>query len=689
MLDKEVNQFEAPYTTQVPVTEVVQGVEITDPYRWLENGESVEVRAWTETQNTYTRSWLETRPGLSELKARLSQLLKVGFVYPPIRKAKRYFFISRSGAQNQAVLYVRENGEDKPLIDPATLSEDGTIALDWWHPSENGELVAYGLSEGGSELSTLYILDIATGKNLSDSIAFTRFCNLAWLPDSSGFYYTRFPEPGSVPAGEEFYNLKVFLHKLDDAVGQDILIFQDSDPQAGLELLLADNGRYLLVTVAHSWAVTDLYWADIQQPEPVFSKLTEGLQSLNLVEESNGYLYILTNRGAPRFRVFKTSVATPAFENWREIIPEGEHPLQNLKVIGQQLVGIFLHNAISRITLYDLEGKPEKDVELPALGTVYGPMNSSKEDELLFSFTSFAYPITAYSYHIGKEQLEIFKAHPNPPGFDPSNIAVKQVWYNSKDGTPVSMFIVHKADLTVNEQCPVWLTGYGGFNVSRTPEYGSGWLRLWLEQGGIFALPNLRGGGEYGEKWHEGGMLGNKQNTFDDFIAAGEWLIANNYTNSTRLVIQGGSNGGLLVGAAITQRPDLFQVAICQVPLLDMIRYHLFLIARIWIPEYGSSEDSEQFQWMYAYSPYHHVKDGQKYPATLITTGESDGRVDPLHARKMAALLQAKADKTRPILIRIETRAGHGQGKPVSKMVDEQAEIMAFVLWQLGLEKAV
>jgi prolyl oligopeptidase len=676
--------YRAPLTEVRPVTELVHGVEITDPYRWLEDGESEEVRGWTEAQNAYTRRWLEARPELPELRRRILEMMQTGFVQPPVKRGERYFFTARQGSQNQAVLYVREGSNDRILIDPATLSEDGTTALDWWEPSPDGALVAYGLSEGGTELSTLYILDVTTGETFEEKIPYTRFCTVAWLPDNSGFYYTRYPEPGTVPPGQERYNRKVFYHKRGDNWRDDRLIYSDPDPQ-GMPGCSLHLGRYLLVEVAFGWSRIEMYWANLDQPEFKLEKLTGDIDALFQSVVAGDTLYLITNWQAPRFRVLRAPLATPQQENWQEVIPEGEHTLQNLKVAGKHLVGVYLENAISKVRLFNPDGNPQGEVPLPALGTVYGPLeNQEEDDEILLSFTSFAYPVTAYRYLPESGKLEIFKAPAVPSGFDPASVEVKQVWYKSKDGTPISMFVVHKAGLEIDGKRPTWLTGYGGFSISRTAEYGTGALRMWLERGGVYALPNLRGGGEYGEDWHTAGKLGNKQNVFDDFYAAAEWLIQNGYTSTEKLACLGGSNGGLLVGAAITQRPDLFRAAVCSVPLLDMVRYQHFLVARLWIPEYGSSEDPEQFKWLYAYSPYHHVKEGQHYPAILFTTGEGDSRVEPLHARKMAALMQAKADPSRPVLIRVETKAGHGQGKPVTKLAEEQADIWAFLLWQLG-----
>jgi prolyl oligopeptidase len=667
-----------------PVVETLHGVEIVDPYRWLEDGNSEDVRAWTEAQNAHTRRLLDGRPERPVIRERLAQLLHTGFVDAPVRKGDRYFYTSRMGEEDQPKLYVREDGADRVLVDPARLRDDATVALDWWYPSPDGSLVAYGLSEGGDELSTLHVLDVAGGELLADRIDRTRFCSVAWLPDNSGFYYTRYPAPGSVPPEEERYHRNVFVHHLGAAPERDPLIYADPDPQAIPELHLSLDGRYLLIQSYHGWSKVTLLWHDLHAPGTEFTTLSEGLEAIFTCDEAQGSLYIHTNWDAPRFRVFKAPLAAPWRSHWQEIIPEGPHTLQSLKVAGSWLVGETLEHALSHLRLFDLDGRPRGEIALPAAGTIYGPASSHDKDEVLFAFTSFAYPPSAYRYRPRESRLELFRAPQTPLGVDPDRVTITQVWYPSKDGTPISMFVVHRRDLELDGRRPTLLTGYGGFNVSRTPEFEAG-LHLWIERGGVYALPNLRGGGEYGETWHQAGMLGNKQNVFDDFIGAAEWLLANGYTTPRRLACWGGSNGGLLVGAAITQRPDLFGAAVCAVPLLDMLRYHLFQIARLWIPEYGSSENPEQFSWLYAYSPYHHVQTGVDYPATLLMTGEGDSRVDPLHARKMAALLQASTAGDRPILLRTESRAGHGQGKPVTKLVEERADAWTFVAWQLGL----
>ena len=674
-----------PPTPARPVVEVVHGVTITDPYRWLEDGDSADMQAWTALQNRYTRFQLDSRPERAPLRAHLAELLTTGFVQAPICKGERCFYTMRAGGAEQPVLMVRDDEGDHLLIDPAVLAGDGTAALDWWYPSTDGRLVAYGVSEGGDEQSTLHVLDVTTGHMLPDMIARTRYAGLAWLPDSSGFYYTRHPAPGSVPAGEEEYHSRVFFHHLGDDSSNDPLIYADPDAQAMPAPRLSDDGRYLLLLVAHGWSRIEVYLRDLAREDEAFTPLTGGLDAIFDCVPHGNTLYILTNWEAPRYRVLKTPLASPSRKHWQEVIAEGDHAVLDWAFTRSRLALHTIEHAVSQVRLYDLEGTPRERIPLPTAGTVSGPNGNTQREDLLLAFTSFAYPLTAYRYSLGAG-LELFRAPSAPVGLDPLQLDVREVQYPSKDGTLIHMFVVCRADQVLDGARPAVLTGYGGFNISRTPEFGNGGLHAWIEHGGVWALANLRGGSEYGEDWHRAGMLANKQNVFDDFIAAAEWLIANRYTNPDHLACLGGSNGGLLVGAAITQRPDLFRAAICAVPLLDMLRYHLFRIARLWIPEYGSSEDAEAFRWLYAYSPYHHVRPDIRYPATLLLTAEGDSRVDPLHARKMAALLQEGAREDRPVLLRVESRAGHGAGKPVHKVLDEQTDIWTFLAWQLGLD---
>ncbi len=675
----------APAARVDEVVDMLHGVSIADPYRWLEDGSAPDVQSWVEAQNSHTARYLEGVPGRRELRARLEQALSVGLVAAPQLHGGRTFYLKREGDQNQPVLVVRESAAPEPrlLVDPNTLREDGTAALDWWQPSHDGAQLAYGVSEAGDEKSTLHVLDVASGRHVVDQIPHTRYSSVAWLRDGSGFYYSRYPTPGTVPAGDENYNQRIFFHRLGDDWTNDRLIFgAGRNPETMYGLTISTDGRWLVIMAMEGWAKAELYLLDTSHDDRVIP-IVEGQAALFSAEVVDGELYILTNQGAPRFQLFKTSVTKPSREHWRLLVPEGEHVLQSFAVVGGKLVLSYLRNAAAALVIATLDGAGEREVPLPTLGSVDAVAGEPERDTLLFSFVSFFVPPTIYRYDISTGALDIFEQVQSQ--IDTSQYEVRQVWYPSKDGTRISMFVMHRRGILLDGNNPTLLTGYGGFNVSMTPSFWRA-LPVWLDAGGVAALANLRGGAEYGEQWHAAGMLGNKQNVFDDFIAAAEFLVGEGYTKPAKLAISGGSNGGLLVGAALTQRPELFKAVVCRVPLLDMLRYHHFLIARLWIPEYGSADDSEQFRWLHAYSPYHNVREGTRYPATLFTTAESDSRVDPLHARKMAALLQARNTGDAPILLRVETRAGHGAGKPLSKVIDEETDIWTFVGAQLGVD---
>lgn len=680
----EVATDKPPATEKKVVVDHLHGVDIPDPYRWLEDASDPAVKEWVAKENAYTQSVLDRLPGRAEIRERLSALLDIGSVAQPRVAKGHYFYLKREGTQNQPILYVRDglDGAERVLVDPNAFSKEGLVALDWWYPSEDGRYVAYGLSANGDEKSTLSIRDVATVKDLPDKIAQTRYASVAWLPDSKGFYYTRYPAAGSVPAGEENYHAHVFFHQLGTDAAKDQKIFGEGRPAEELpSVAISPDGRWLVVTASTGWSKTEVYLDDLNQPELKFVPLIEKQEHLYQVTPRNDRLYIVTNEGAPRYRVFTADPQNPARDQWHELIPEGPDILNGIDVVSDTVVGLYMHRAASRLQLFSRDGKPTREVKLPMLGTVAGIGSEWDGHELLFGFQSFTMPTVIYHVDLGNDQMTPWQQVKTD--IDLSNYDVSQVEYPSKDGTPISMFLAHKRGLEQNGKNPTLLNAYGGFNISMTPMFSPTRL-LFLERGGLIAIPNLRGGGEYGETWHKAGILGNKQNVFDDYIAAAEWLIRERYTDHDHLVIQGGSNGGLLTGAALTQGPDLFRAVVCQVPLLDMLRYDKFKIARLWIPEYGSADNAEQFKWLSAYSPYQHVKDGTAYPAVLLTAAESDSRVDALHARKMAARLQAATTSSQPILLRLETKAGHGAGKPRSKQLDEQTDIWSFTFWQLG-----
>jgi prolyl oligopeptidase len=688
--DHATNAGAPPKAKVAPVEDTLHGHTIVDNYRWLEDSQSPETKAWVGEELAYTRSVLDALPGRAQIQKRLEQLLTIGNITPPQIAGPFYFYTRREGMQNQPVLYVRESveGKDRVLLDANQLAADGTIALDWWYPSEDGKYVAYGLSPSGSEMSTLHVIETSTGKKLPDEIERTRAASVAWKLDNSGFYYTRYPKKGEVADGQEMYNRHVFYHALGSDPAKDPLIFgQGLDPEHWPNINLSEDGRWLLIDVQEGWTKTELFLADVRAGTPAV-KITDGKEFLYGGDFLDGKIYITTNEDAPRYRVFVADTAKPARANWQELIPQTDAVLQGVAVFGRKLFAQYEKNATSQLSIFETNGRKIREVQLPAIGTVFGSGGKWNRKEVFYGFQSFTFPPTIYRYDLDDGKTGLW-AKVDAPSIDPSAYDVKQEWYQSKDGTKIPMFIVHKKGLVKDGHNPTLLTGYGGFNVSLTPAF-SRTAYLWMEHGGIYAVANLRGGAEFGEDWHRAGMLDKKQNVFDDFIAAGEYLIAQKYTDRDHLAIQGGSNGGLLMGAMITQRPELFRAVVCQVPLLDMLRYQNFQIAKLWIPEYGSSDDPKQFDWLYAYSPYHHVKQGVEYPAILFMTADTDTRVDPMHAKKMAALMQAEAkngaSKDRPILLRIESKAGHGAGKPVTKQIEESTDVYSFLFWQLGMK---
>ncbi len=684
-------------TRSEPILDTLHGVAVADPYRWLEDATSPEVQRWTDEQNAVTRKALDAFPGRKALADRFWQLYEIGSLGVPVPRHKGknrlYFYTRRDGKQNQAVLYVRDglDGADRALVDVNALAADGTRALDWWVPSEDGALVAYGVSADGSEESVLHVRDVATGRDLPDEIARTRACSLAWFPDGKGFYYTRYPTAGAVPAGEEKYHRSVFRHRLGDDPARDEKIFgagRDLKDWPGVQL--SPNGRWLVVQIDQGWSKSELYLLDVHAagktpPPPV--AMVEGVDAnFDVVEVLDDHIYIRSNQDAPRGRVFTADLRHAQRAHWKEILPQSEEILESATVLRGQVAALYLKDATARVRLFSIDGKPQRELALPGLGSVSSLSNERHGDELFLSFTSFLTPTMILREHVGSAkdaaQPSVWRQIAAP--LDPNGFEVEQVRYTSRDGTQCPLFLVHKRGVLARDaRHPTLLYGYGGFNVNILPHWEPQ-VAPFLEHGGVYAVAILRGGGEYGESWHQAGMLAHKQNVFDDFVGAAEWLIREKITAPAHLAISGRSNGGLLIGATITQRPELYRAAICGVPLLDMIRYHRFRIAQLWIPEYGSSENPEQFKWLYAYSPYHHVKDGVAYPAVLIHTAESDTRVDPMHARKMTARLQA-ASSGGPVLLRLESKAGHGAGKPLGKVIDQLTDEWSFLFSQLGL----
>jgi prolyl oligopeptidase len=687
-----------PATRVENVAETLHGVKVDDPYRWLEEADEGEVKSWTEKQNAHMRQALDAVPGRKWIQERLWQTHEIGALGVPVVKGspapagkRRYFYTRRTGKQNQPVLYVRDgvSGDDRVVVDVNTLSKDGTRALDWWFPSENGRYVAYGVSADGDEESVLHVHDVQSGKDLADTITRTRFASVAWRPDHKAFYYTRYPLAGTVPAGEEKYHRHVYFHQLGSDPAQDPKIFGDGrDLKDWPSVTLSPDGRWLAIEVSQGWAKSEVFLLDAKAKSAKPVTVVAGKPALYRVAEVlNDRFYVVSNEGAPRYRVFSVDVKKPERDVWKEVIPQSEETLEGISVVGGKkvLAALYLKDASSRVRLFDTAGKSTGEITLPTLGTASGLSGQLDGQELFFGFTSYLVPTQIFRYDLKAKSAmtgAIWQKLASP--IDADQFEVRQVRYPSKDGTQIPMFLVHRKGLKLDGNNPTLLYGYGGFNISLTPGFAA-MMAPFIEKGGVYAVANLRGGAEYGEDWHQAGMLGKKQNVFDDFIAAAEYLIKEKVTSRQRLAISGRSNGGLLTSVAITQRPDLFQAVISGVPLTDMIRYHRFRIAKLWIPEYGSSEQADAFKWLYAYSPYHRVTAGVDYPATLIFTAESDTRVDALHARKMAARLQAATTGKRPILLRLETQAGHGAGKPLKKIIEQYTDELAFLFAQLGM----
>ena len=674
-----------PATRIDDVVEQIHGVSVADPYRWLENTEDADGRAWTEAQNALTRGYLDRFQAQREaLAKRLTELYSANVGSTPRIRRSNYFFTKREGAQNHAVVYVCKDGYDKQpkvAIDPNAFSEDGTVALDWWYPSPDGRWIAYGKSASGSEKSTLHLRNVGANADTVFAIPHTRASSVAWEPGGGGFYYCRYPKPGSVAKGDENYYRHVYYHKFGTNWKDDPKVFGDEQPKEQWHgVYNSSDDKHLFLFASLDWTKNDLYFK--KHGEAELRPIAVGLDGAFTGDVHDGKLYLLTDYEAPRSRVLVADVNNPSQANWKELIPQQKGVIQSTSIIGGKLVLNMLENAYSRLLIYSTDGTLEKEIELPTLGTVSGINGRHDKSELFYSFQSFAYAPVVVRHDLGSGKSEIVDRM--DVEVDSDRYVTKQVWFNSKDGTRVPMFVTHKKEIKLDGDNPTLLYGYGGFNNAMVPRFRRS-IFPWLDRGGVYASANLRGGGEFGKEWHLAGRLEKKQNVYDDMIAAAEKLIADKYTNPNRLAARGGSNGGLLMGAMMTQRPDLFRAVHCAVPLLDMLRYHNFSIARLWIPEYGDPDKPEHFKFIYPISPYHHVKKGAAYPAVLFTTAESDSRVDPSHARKMTARMQAASSSDRPILLWVETKAGHGAGKPLSKIIDSQVDYWIFFLWQLGM----
>lgn len=677
---------EYPETRMDSVTDTYFGEVVADPYRWLEDDRSAETEAWVKAQNLVTYGYLEQIPFRGALKNRLTELMDYPKYGSPSKVAGKYYFYKNDGLQNQSVLYELDSltAEPKVLLDPNKLSDDGTVALSGLSFSKDGKYLAYSIARSGSDWNEINVMEVATRQLLSDKIEWVKFSGIAWQGD--GFYYSAYSKP---EAGKEFSNKneyhKIFYHTIGQAQAQDPIIFENKDfPLRNVGAAVSDDEKYLFISETESTSGNSLWIKDLTKTGSKPVLIAPGFESdFNVVEHYNGKVYVLTNYKAPNQQLMVFDPAQPQLANWTSIVPESTKVLETASIIGGRLFIKYLRDASHHLYAYSTEGEPLHEVELPTIGTV-GISGDMDDNEAFYTFTSYTFPPTIYRYKVAENSAELFRK--SEVSFNPEDYVSEQVFYTSKDGTKVPMSITYKKGMKKNGKNPTMLYGYGGFNISLLPSFST--VRIpFLEQGGVYAIANLRGGGEYGETWHKAGTKMQKQNVFDDFIAAAEYLIAEKYTSSKKLAINGGSNGGLLVGATMTQRPELFAVAIPEVGVLDMLRYQKFTIGWAWATDYGTSEESkEMFDYLKGYSPLHNLKEGTRYPATMVTTGDHDDRVVPAHSFKFAATLQKASDGTNPTLIRIDVNAGHGAGKPTGKIIDAQTDVWSFVMYNLGMK---
>jgi prolyl oligopeptidase len=687
-----MSELKYPFTRKTDQVDNYHGTRVADPYRWLEDVDAPETLEWIMSQNALTFAYLEQIPARAQIRQRLTNLWDYARAQAPHKRGGRYFQLRNSGLQNQDVIVVLDSLESEPrwLLDPNTLSEDGTVALNTWSVSPDGCWLAYSVSVSGSDWQTWKIRNVDSGEDLPDQIEWSKFSEAEWQPDSHGFYYGRYDPP---QAGQEYqdvnYCQKLYFHRLGDLQQNDRLVYERPDQKEwGFSPRVTEDGRYLILSI---WQGTDsrnrLFYIDLQTGDE--TQLVEELEAAYQFVGNDGSLfYLYTDLDSPRGRLVAVDTAQPDRQNWKTLLPEDEDVLEGIKMGNDQFVVLYMHNAAHQIRLFKLDGAPAGEIRLPMLGSLFryddlGIHCQRGDHELFYAFQSFTFPTTVFRYDF-KENLTqvLFKPAID---FDPQAFETHQVIVTSKDGTRVPMFLVHRPDLQINGQNPTLLYGYGGFNIPILPNFALGWL-VWLEMGGVLAVANLRGGGEYGEEWHKAGMVHSKQNVFDDFIACAEYLISSGITTPSKLAIHGRSNGGLLVGACLTQRPDLFGAALPAVGVMDMLRFHQFTIGWAWVSDYGTVDDPQQFESLYAYSPLHNLQSGKVYPATLVTTGDHDDRVVPGHSFKFIAALQAAQAGPAPILIRIQTKAGHGFGKPTAILIQELADQWAFLVKTLGLE---
>ncbi|MDD4555160.1 MAG: prolyl oligopeptidase family serine peptidase [Bacteroidales bacterium] len=674
-----------PETRKVDSTDTYFGQKIADPYRWLENDTSAQTAAWVEAENKVTNEYLAQIPFREQIRKRLTKIWNYPRFGVPFREGPYYFYFKNDGLQNQSVMYARKGLEGEPwaLFDPNKLSADGTVALAGTSVSKDGKYLALSLSRSGSDWNEIQVMEIESGKMLADTINWVKFSMMSWERD--GFYYSRYDAPGTGTAlsgKNEFH--KVYYHKVGTPQKEDKLIFQNLKfPQRNYGAQATDDGHFLILYESESTSGTALYFRNLQKNQSQFKLLAEGFDyEYEVIDNLGDQLLVVTNYKAPKKKLILMDPENPAPEKWQTIVPERDDVLESVSLSGDYLVTIYMQNASSKAFIYETNGKFLHEMNLPGIGTLSGFKGKKGDDVAFYGFTSFTYPMTIFKYDVYHNNSSVY----NSPeiDFDATKYEVRQLFYLSKDNTTIPMFVVHKKGVELDGSNPVLLYGYGGFNVSLTPSFSLSRL-IFLENGGIYVIANIRGGGEYGEEWHKAGTKERKQNVFDDFIAAAEYLIKEKYTSSDRLAIMGGSNGGLLVGACMTQRPDLFKVAIPQVGVMDMLRYHKFTIGWAWASDYGTSDTKEGFDYLIKYSPLHNIKDSVSYPATLAFTADHDDRVVPAHTFKFIATMQEKNRGDNPILVRIETKAGHGAGKPTAKMIDEMTDLWSFVMFNLGM----
>ena len=679
-----------PATKKIDHVDEYHGVKVPDPYRWLENADSEETRAWIEAQNKVTFDYLNRIPERAYIKERLTKLWNYEKYGAPFKEGGRYFYFKNDGLQNQSVLYTIKSPDDpnpKVVIDPNKLSADGTVALAGMTISDDGKLLAYGLSSGGSDWAEWHVREVGTGRDLPDVIRWVKFSGASFTKDGKGFFYSRYDEP---KGGNKLQSVveyqKLYFHRLGTQQSEDVLVYERPDAKKmGFGGSVTEDGRYLVISVWEGSAPKNrVYYKDLTKPDAQVVRLLDDFDAqYGFIDNVDNVFYFRTDLGAPMGKVIAIDTARPERANWKVIIPEAKESLQGVGTLNNSLYASYLKDAYTQVKVYGLDGKFVRQVELPGIGTAGGFNGKRADKEAFYSFTSFTTPATIYRYDAATGKSTLYRQP--KVDFNPNDYETKQVFYHSKDGTRVPMFITHRKGIKLDGTNPTYLYGYGGFNSSMTPGFSVSNL-VWMEMGGVYAVANLRGGGEYGRAWHEAGMRLKKQNVFDDFIAAAEWLIANKYTSNKKLAIGGGSNGGLLVGAVLNQRPDLFGAALPAVGVMDMLRFHKFTIGWGWTSDYGSSDDPEEFKAIYAYSPLHNIKPGTNYPATLITTADHDDRVVPAHSFKYAATLQAAQGGPAPVLIRIETRAGHGAGKPTTKVIEEVADRWGFLVRALDMD---